>query len=808
MDAHLNSVENAITSNFQTPSGGVKAGVQSRNASDVQVDVDFCMYLALGRVSKSPPSSTSLSTPSVLEDITNGYYQQYAALLANQFLMTPASETSTGSAFVYQDRLVVSDTMGYVMTAILVVIIFLVVVIILNTPSRSVLPRSPSTIIGVAALVAHSHTLLGYMSALGRANLGAIGRRLSNSNYTLGVQRGDNPGTGYVQILPTEDLSEHEVEITPDSTNAKLVHPSSLSPWFIGGMALIVVGMIASLEVVLRISLRNDGIAGVFGDSRYISFAWTTGPSLILTIVGLIYAVMDSEYRTLTPYANLNRGSSFDNSLGLSLMDVSIPRMLLTEMRSGSYAALAGSAAALIAALLATFSASLFTSSSFPTTYPIQLHTDTSFTNGSDTASGVVQGLAGALVLESNLSFPAFTYQDLAFPTFHIDFSNTINASLLINATVPAVRPKMDCRLYDEASISTKLEKFTVNYVSKPAVTTIKLSVNITDDACSTTDYTYWSQLTVGTSVPDNILIAGAQNRIWSGACSDWDYFWANIAPGTNSNGTDPVVTSVKGVTCKETAEAVDVSMSFLGVDLRIDPSSPPVPVESTARNTSAGADGVYDVNDKQQLYDNLPEITTGLLDSFFAMLTTSRFGIPAAYLNDSAKAAAVLDAIVLQHNILRVQDMSDYLRADSNGTNAFATSTGGNDAISYEGTVIDSTGRTRVVQDPTSTRILQALLAATLLCSLAAWALMPKTRLLPHGPTNIGAVTALLADGNVFDMLPADAQHMSNADIEPVFRDAKLRMGWFVVETGHNSPELPSSEEQRFGIYATGRDG
>ncbi len=145
---------------------------------------------------------------------------------------------------------------------------------------------------------------------------------------------------------------------------------------------------------------------------------------------------------------------------------------------------------------------------------------------------------------------------------------------------------------------------------------------------------------------------------------------------------------------------------------------------------------------------------------------------------------------IQLHHSILRTQQLNWDYRGPANSTNATledanaegaAHSSRSTDAQDYNGTLFNNVaGRRRIVQDVVSTRVLEALLAATVVFSSLAWLLMRNTNLLPRSPTSIASVAALLVDGNLFDFLPEGAENMGDGQLKNVFPHGTVfRLGW-----------------------------
>ncbi|KAI1868007.1 uncharacterized protein JN550_006495 [Neoarthrinium moseri] len=526
MAAHIHSVANVLTDKFVDTATGLVWKTQNVNASDAPINVDPYMYLALGQLSRPSPSSATLLESSFLEDTTNSYYQQLAALLAHKFLSEPVSAESTGFAFLFEDRVVVNDTARHVITFLFAPSIVLLLAIMLAKPK--------------------SNTILERLRDLGRADLDAIRARLGNSEYMIRTQSDKLSREGLSEISATDIAPEEFTASDRKLQNAHVTHPSSLTH-----------------------GRDNEGITDLPPGDKYLHYAWTTAPALILTVTGLIYASMDTNIRILTPFANLRHGGSFRKSAALDPMDVGIPRMLLREFRTGSLPALSGTLVALVASLLATFSSSLFVVSNIPVRISVQLKTVSSLRNDTPAyhSGSATLGLASCLILESNQSYPAFTYENLVFPELLLDLNSTANHSLII---MPQYRRQE--------------QKWIASYG----------------------------------------VVAKASYRPFINSCSDFSYVWAGV-----TSGTDPRLEANTAMTRHESLEVVDVSVVFLGTELRVDPENPPYALVESVRTSSVN-NSLYKIS---EVYRTLPNVTSGLLDEFFSALTTSRYAIPVSYL-------------------------------------------------------------------------------------------------------------------------------------------------------------------------------
>ncbi|KAI0814425.1 hypothetical protein GGR55DRAFT_631833 [Xylaria sp. FL0064] len=788
-NVHAWDITRALFRSFNNPTtvnylkdDGLLIESQSFNASDTVIDVDPMMYLVLGQLSAPPPSSSTLRNASLLQNLTTQYYQMHTLFIAKDLLTEPVSLEAIGQTILYQERLIVNGTAAHAMAGILAAIVLPFLIIIITTPKTSVLACAPSSISGVAKLASRSDAVIQRLRSFGRTDSKTLAARLDSSNYMTSVQDGDAFHQGYLEIAATGSTAS---EANTESKNAPLINPMTLQPWTRFSIAFLVLAIIIVLETTLTISQRSHGIGVVPTGPSYLHYSWTIVPALIFTIVGLIYGSMDLHIRKLTPYVNLSQGSTFRRSLGLDLLDLSIPRILLRETRTKNFAALCSTMATLIASLLATFSSSLFMLSDIPAYSNVQLHVGKSV-ELSTFDRHEASLLTSSLILESNLSYPAFTYENLVFPSLNLSYESTSGHDITLDAVVAAVRPRMDCRLHNESSISPWFEDN-------------QLMMNITDAACSppkdvlrlVQEYPpaegYKTGLVAGTT---NAFCTSNDPKVLSKSAYDWAYFWADIKVAP-----DPTVVSISALLCNESYESVDVFTSFISADLEIDLTNPPVPDEATAKKTPTSW------NDREEVYFYFPNGPSGQVEGFFNTLTTSRYAIPHEHLADTSKAEIVQDAVVWQHSILRAQLMNFNSRVTPEAKNSSTRASETSFATTYQANMTEAVGQVRVVQDVASTRILQTLLAIVLILSLISWALMPRTKILPREPTNIASVIALLVDGNIFEVLPTTSQLMDDAETKRLFNGVTFKMGW-VEFIGQEEEVRRGGNNANFAIY------
>ncbi|KAI1873239.1 uncharacterized protein JN550_003492 [Neoarthrinium moseri] len=761
---------------------------------DVQVDVDQPMRAALelSNVTTGLPSVESFFDESSLLHFVQTYYQQYGAIIAHNLLTEVATTPIEGSAWVEQDRLVVRSLAAHLMTGFLILAIGLVFVIWCMTVRQPVLPRSPSSLIGTAALLANSRVFLNSLHGMGAASLDSLRDLMDCWEYETKTENGCFAVHNH-QRLPTND----DLEVRGSERHNS--HPRTLRPILRIGVYAILIAIIVVLEVTLKISQSDKGL-GDAGDETYVHYLWTTIPAVVLTLFGMYFAGVDFDTRALTPYVNLSRGATFETSVGLDLVDRFTLPTIVKEITTKSYAALASTTTVALTSLLTIFTASLFYTTSVPTVFPAALNTKSLIYTGKLESGAVPDGegiLASSLIFLSNLSYPAFTYEDLVFPEVELtgidsDGSNNHNSSnFMINATVSAMRSHLSCKIYDQSEIQANITlgtNVTRYYRDASHNSTAKynylnpLRVVIKGESCNM-DPDIGTNLLLGTDVNATSGYFGYGDAAMAGSfvtgCSDFLYMWGSWS--RPSEGNTGAVVSASAMGCNESYESVDVSTTFLGPDLRIDPAYPPRPDEATMR-----AMAIPQEHKDNYIYYRLVPMTGVMnLDTFFTLATTSRYGMPLALLEDPSNAHIVADVIKFHHGIIRAQVASSSyrgsVRPSSTDIPAGISVVGQmNQTTSNPAIVDDTSTRRRVVQDPASTHVIEALLVATLVCSMVGWFLMRNTDVLPRSPTSIASVAALLSDGNLLQYLPAGAEWTGTGDLAGMFdKLAVFCLGW-----------------------------
>ncbi|KIH93178.1 hypothetical protein SPBR_02192 [Sporothrix brasiliensis 5110] len=835
---------------FDSLTGPAAASISDTNSpyfassANVNVNVDTPMYLAFGIQGQEDDTTDAPATPSAayldadtLQALAQSYFLQYSALIAHQALMQPAAIATTCTAYIGGDRLVVSIIAVQTVTVLLSIILLFNIVAICVVPGKGYLPRDPQSLLDVAALLSHSQPLLQALRGAGGADKRALRSRVKMSTYYTGVEPYDRGSaeTGKGNFCIFSDVDHPEPEIRYTEPTSGWHHPFGLHPLQRVVMYVFLTGLFAGLEIALRISSRNDGF-GTLETGTFKHFLWTLLPAFIVTCVAIFFATADFHVRALAPFAELTKpsGGSMANMIS-GLLDRTAPTAVYRAMRMGCYTVAGSSAAVVTATLLPIFAASVFTARTVPVSSEVQLITQDFFSNSTNpplnssaTCPSCADGMTlASLVLDGNLSYPDFTFEDLAFPALAIVPLIGVNETddLETTTTVPAVRSAMSCSYYAQKDIVVNLttnyriggivNPLRINLPGEPSLGSSELlsSTLVLGTAPPLTTFNS-SNVTTSVRVPATSPAAASPAPIRSDAIfgvaayrpfqaangsliTHWVYAWGQLA---NANTNQTTVQTISALACNETMEQLDVQVAFDGATLDINPDLPLRRMEATVQPSDAALSTTLNYS----LLGNTMTASPNLLDNFFGTLVSSRFGLPVATLGDGNSTSAsgpgtqnnsVAEAILKQHGILRAQVVSAFNRRpttassrpaavfplDSNGT-AMGNAT----QIGFTGHLTSvSDGTRRLLQDAPTTRVLQTLLGLVLVCSLLSWITFPgPSNVLPRPITSIASVAALLADGNVLGYFGRGPEWQTVDQLVEPFRDglavtAGFTLGW-----------------------------
>ncbi|KAK3314396.1 hypothetical protein B0H66DRAFT_458050, partial [Apodospora peruviana] len=662
VDAQLQGIEKALV---QTQNPAYDDPYVTLWGTTVDTDNRMAVALPFGHAGAGPV--TALYDTDTLQRLAVFFYRQSAAIIAKRTLMEPVAsriETKGGSAIVSRDRLVVRAWAAQSMAGIIgaCIILTLIALIMVSTPRGSSvwLPCNPAGIFGVASLVLHSRDLTTGLRGLGAADDKSLERVLQGRVFEAKAVH-----DRFAVLETAHNGSNIATRLTCPQISSARAEPVIVHPFTRSAVCLALGGIVVALELMLRKSIRETGLGDV-GEDTYIHYTWTTIPAVVLGLLAMVLSAMDFRVRSLAPYIVLERPRGITTSVFMSLefLDMSVPRVIYRELRLADIGALAATVALLVSSLFTIFSASLFQTLSLSATGSLTLRTKQSFEPHIFDSLGASEPYTSgatkieSLILEGNLSYPRFTYEDLAFPEFlpediSMPDQHFNESAVSIEAVIPAVRANLECRSYNSSHIYAN---FTFPHMP---------DIGIEGESCGgyNEELVWWSEV-----YPNTTYIARARPVTPAHhQCSDLVFFWVKL--DTTPTTFPTVFTHARALGCNVTISAVEVEVVFSGLNLDFDTAQHP---RDGAIIRDSVIEGMFDPYD---LYDGLIDASPGIahdpddLDPFFGALTTSPWAVPRSSLGDLAADDAVEEAIKFQLRIIIAQTLAAR-RLPANTTN------------------------------------------------------------------------------------------------------------------------------------------
>ena len=693
--------------------------------------------------------STSLE-PDVLQGESSRIYRMLCAQIAKRGLMTSADSQLEAKVSQEENRLIVRSISVRVMEVTSALLATLAILMVVATSTKSALPRDPGSIAGIAAIINTSKLIYASLEGWGASKLGDIGRYLSDRQYGTEYQ-----GHGLVRSFQIRQVRQEpsKVVLSDPSSNAPLKY---YRPWVLTLTArilasLVIVGVIAGFETCLHVSNHNDGLADVNTDGHF-HYLWTFLPAAVMVSISVFSDSLDFSTKVFAPYARLKSTATFQQSLSINFLDrMAIPGLWST-LRKRHWVVFVAAMAMLIGSLLTIVVSGVFDVAYVQSTGSVLLQQNDWFQTVFEIESVTDASLVIGLVLEGNLSYPKWTYDDLVLPQMSINhdqaatvYANTSQWSTLKYRT-PALRVVTNCTYFKAASLGASLTWG--NTSSDSPLGFLKYQFPVCGPASGEV------------VVQPNKAFGSVGGSFSRSDCASYYYIWGSVS--------DRDIEHVAGIGCGEHLEQVDVEGTFTRPGFSIDPTMPPVPDEESRR--------YFNELPLAFPFNDLPSVTTAnAFDPFFNALVYGRDGIPASDLSAVNSTTKVGDAIQHLHRVVWAQVINLKLRVPT------TTNHTGNITDPIRGTVINP-HRTRLVQNSISTRVLEAMLATMLLCIAASAFLIDTHQVLPKNPCNIAAVVSLLAGSKILDLLPTGAEWISDEELgaKSLLAQQLFRMGWF----------------------------
>jgi hypothetical protein len=622
------------------------------------------------------------------------------------------------------------------------------------------------------------------------------------------------------------------------------------------------VALIIALEILQRISDRNDGFVNIGHDTVRLALTEYIPVAVMLLFAALVGS-MASTIKIFAPYVALAKGNApARRTILVNFEGKMTPASLVDSIRQHHPAVFFSTITASLASFLAIVISSLYIRDNTPHNHQVTIQQADQFnlTWNNSVAGDNSAGTIINLVQHTNLSYPHWTYDELAFPVLKItsrnaSFENLLShaASLPLTVQVPTLRATLNCSRVPYQNINVTLQKQCTN--------------------CS--DHTGYlgPEITIATRapLPPNCHLGGQggnlsyidiftefstlnDNNTWAyaGQIQDlhvgpWSeiYFEGSDETDASSQADNPPNSGCPSLAftfgeyklhenasshttvliCSQMMEQLQAHTIFQLPDLIIDPTSPPNPDESTAKPIgNADSDSPFSAVREYRIQDDLSRELSGFvgdgtdfgsqnLDLFYQSIVYGHEVDPASL----AGPDNVDNLIVATQHFYRqymAQVLNFQLRqplsspSQSSNDNVPTPST-------FVGIIIDPSPL-RLKQDSSSKLALQILLGLILLFGILAHIFQSPffrggmRNLLYHNPSSIAGTMSLVAGSDMVERL-RDGGRGENRVFGQREGGWMFSLGWWgqdEIGTAWSTGLEGGPRKRRFGIDIGGADG
>ncbi|OQV09514.1 hypothetical protein CLAIMM_13628 [Cladophialophora immunda] len=410
---------------------------------------------------------------------TNVVYGSIAAQVAAQKLLVASTGDVIGKVTSNEPRLFVRTFSFALMEAGLGLISLLATYLSLRVP-KSILRQDPGPIAGMAAILSKSPDLMELVSNTATQPSTVTNALLLDHTYYTDMQHG-TPRTGGICVSKGSARGDQVKMAEPEPRNTSMTwwQPLILRRWSQPLVVLIPLIYAAILEILLRVSESNDGLLGIDNNS-WVHYGWTYIPALLMVCVQMLYASASFSIRLLSPYFMLHRGSA---PAPISVTDHAISRTPIHELfvsaRRGQKAVVVITVAILLAPLLTIAVSGLYNPETYAQNVGVRVLTGWNFnaahfypnstlvqnvfdhmneSNPADVTMESLGMLTTDLIVTANLSYPKWSYEELALPVIEVtsrDHDNQIVSSqgTSFEVSLPAVRGALNCTIIERQNV-------------------------------------------------------------------------------------------------------------------------------------------------------------------------------------------------------------------------------------------------------------------------------------------------------------------------------------------------------------------
>ncbi|KAJ5621127.1 hypothetical protein N7510_005111 [Penicillium lagena] len=685
-------------------------------------------------------------------------------MVVRDSLLVPNPHNVEGSEQIIEQRLFVRPLSFWSMIILIGILIVDTSFLLYLYVPVSVCSRDTSSIGGLATVLSRSSEFMStFQTSHYKSESEMTVSALPQSRYIT-----QTTNSGDFRILPCDDMPS-TVHASSAKTN-ELVWWSPLSSTWVIRFPLLAIplAVIVALEIIYRISERSRGIASVGSMSPYFHYVWSYLPAIIMFGIRCLFQSVEFGARVFQPYSVLTQGSAPAETsiLENQLRKISIYAVYDTLCKR-QWAMATASFPLLLGAITPIVVSGLYTTRNSVAISSLNLTQATRWNIGDPSAYWNRENFTTApisgMIIQLNMSYPQWTYKDLAFPKFTLANSNDKTTDTpargYIQARLPALRARLNCHELKNGSCTWKDTTYT-NEVQ------IYHDVWQCDPTPDCNNYVRSSSC-----APD----AEPNKRGYQFSSGIYDYYpglpsycpshrmlWSKCYrdPRYNTSANHHVID------CNATMEEVDVDVRLEVPSFSFDPEFEPRVVKGSARPITVDKTMFVSFGEIYTfLLDVLPSKgynTFGDPDLMKQALVYGIDGVPAEELSDPSRLISRANEIF---GIVTAQALNScgHESFDKPLNRSWVISPMTSKAPVYKAMFHD--GSDYLVQEELSTRILQGLMGAMVV---------------------IAAVASLLYGSRILenDFLPSEAEWCDDNELKRrgVFEGRTFSMGWWTT--------------------------
>lgn len=728
------------------------------------------------------PTMKDLADVSRFPEIAKRVFKTAALQAVKSRQMQASNSTVPGVMSYTTSRLVVENASLRIMESLLV-LLTAISLTFMAFPFAS-LPTRSGFLLTLASILARSPSLGRVLDGTGSMTKYAFKKRLSF--FLFYVIPGNTPSEVRVGIQPKRGRIYHRTRGgIKAAQRTDWWFPMAAGIPYKVGLVAFTIGIIVSLEVLLQLSIKDEGLATV-SEEGYTKYAWLFLPAITMGAFALAYSTVDVTYRLLHPFQRLHQATS------PNLRDLTydpLGKLTLTAvfhaLKRLHFTLAAAMFTSLLGPILTIAASGLFSTSYVPGQHDVSLQLDSWFDVSSVNKSiplsynrrlAAVDMVFGQAILYNNLSYPQWTHEGLVFPRMQIaasdfDLERTATPAasdsgrrtkLLVR--VPAVRSRMNCTSHYFATD----EDFTLNNVRRQVAIPFAPPAGCSAPPRHPTNITRpfdvdRSRLWLGIGALRDGPWGRQPNLFWSrgedwpadanNTLDRWDNPYEVCGDGRQhlffayghqtGNRTD----HARVMHCVPHVETVSVDATFVLPGMEVSQSEADAPRADESSAQAWGPAGNYSSlpdpspRDQEDYYREYFSNAHG----FFEALSFGRDGVPLQELSRPEQLDRMMQRMESVYQTLTAQSLNINYRTEVGEgkplENGFVPV--------VNGTIFDGS-RLRLVQSPVSTRILEGLFLSMLLCACVIFLLSGPARILPKNPGSIASRMSLLADSTI----------------------------------------------------------